>query len=85
MYLLPNTITLKVILSFQTDGPASWPHLTSGRSEHRNAFGNWTLDAEDLAELASDDLMEIIPMPEKQAALLIMTARAPWFEENNQQ
>ena len=40
---------------------------------------------EDLAELASDDLMEIIPMPEKQAALLIMTARAPWFEENNQQ
>ena len=46
---------------------------------------NGIITMEDLAELASDDLMEIIPMPEKQAALLIMTARAPWFAENNQQ
>ena len=46
---------------------------------------NGIITMEDLAELASDDLMDIIPMPEKQAALLIMTARAPWFEENSEQ
>jgi N utilization substance protein A len=36
---------------------------------------------EDLAELAIDDLMEIEGMDEERAAKLIMTARAPWFEE----
>ena len=38
---------------------------------------------EDLAELAVDDLMEIEGMDEKRAGELIMTARAPWFEEEN--
>lgn len=36
---------------------------------------------EDLAELAVDELMEIEGMDEKRAGELIMTARAPWFEE----
>lgn len=35
---------------------------------------------EDLAEQAVDDLMEIEGMDEQRAAELIMTARAPWFE-----
>ena len=35
---------------------------------------------EDLAEQAVDDLLEIEGMDEKRAAELIMTARAPWFE-----
>ena len=35
---------------------------------------------EDLAEQATDDLMEIQGMDEKRAAELIMTARKPWFE-----
>jgi N utilization substance protein A len=41
---------------------------------------------EDLAEQSVDDLMEIDDMDEKKAAELIMTARAPWFAEaeNNQ-
>ena len=39
---------------------------------------------EDLAELAVDDLREIISISEEQAAALIMTARAPWFEEDNE-
>ena len=34
-----------------------------------------------LAEQAVDDLLEIEEMDEKQAAALIMEARAPWFEE----
>ena len=36
---------------------------------------------EDLAELSVDDLLEIEKMDEEQAAKLIMTARAPWFED----
>jgi len=34
---------------------------------------------EDLAEQAVDDLMDVDGMDEKKAAVLIMTARAPWF------
>jgi N utilization substance protein A len=40
---------------------------------------------EDLAELAVPDLMEIAEdLTEEQAAQLIMTARAPWFEDAGQ-
>ncbi len=34
---------------------------------------------EDLAELAADELIEIVKMDEERAKELIMTARAPWF------
>ncbi|WP_119342884.1 transcription termination factor NusA [Facilibium subflavum] len=46
---------------------------------------NGVVCMEDLAELATDDLIELIPMDEKKAASLIMTARAPWFEGNKGQ
>ncbi|QKT02566.1 transcription termination/antitermination protein NusA [Ectothiorhodospiraceae bacterium 2226] len=36
---------------------------------------------EDLAEQSVDDLLEVEGMDEERAARLIMTARAPWFEE----
>jgi N utilization substance protein A len=36
---------------------------------------------EDLAELAVDELLDIIKMDEEKAKELIMTARAPWFTE----
>ncbi len=36
---------------------------------------------EGLAECAVDEVLDIIPMDEKRAGELIMTARAPWFEE----
>jgi N utilization substance protein A len=39
---------------------------------------------EDLAEQSVDDLLEIESMDEEQAAQLIMTARAPWFAEQEQ-
>ena len=39
---------------------------------------------EDLAELATDDLIEISEMEEERAAELIMKARAHWFEEEAQ-
>lgn len=37
---------------------------------------------EDLAEQAIDDLLELENITEEQAGELIMTARAPWFEED---
>lgn len=40
------------------------------------------LSMEDLAEQSIDDLMDIEDMDEERAGKLIMTARAPWFEEN---
>jgi N utilization substance protein A len=39
---------------------------------------------EDLAELATDDLLEIHEMDQEEAGALIMKARAHWFEEEQQ-
>jgi len=39
---------------------------------------------EDLAEQAIDDLMDIEGMDEERAGTLIMTARAPWFADEEQ-
>ena len=36
---------------------------------------------EDLADLAMDDLVEMTGMDSERASQLIMTARAPWFQE----
>ena len=47
---------------------------------------NGVCSMEDLAEQAVDDLLEIAEMTEERASQLIMTARAPWFEnETNQE
>lgn len=43
-----------------------------------------TRTQEDLAELAVDELLEVDDMPEEDAAALIMVARAPWFEEDQE-
>jgi N utilization substance protein A len=43
--------------------------------------GKGVVTMEDLAEQSIDDLMEIDDMDEERAGKLIMTARAPWFEE----
>lgn len=40
---------------------------------------------EDLAELSVDELVEIDEMGEEAAAGLIMAARAPWFEEQEEE
>lgn len=40
------------------------------------------LNMEDLAEQSIDELMDIEGMDEERAGQLIMTARAPWFEED---
>ena len=38
---------------------------------------------EDLADFATDDLVELTGMDAKRAGDLIMSARAPWFAESN--
>ncbi len=43
--------------------------------------GRGVVTMEDLAEQSIDDLTEIDGMDEERAGKLIMTARAPWFEE----
>ena len=45
---------------------------------------NGVVTREDLAELATDDLLEINEMDEEAAAALIMKARAHWFEAEQQ-
>ena len=46
--------------------------------------GKGIVTMEDLAEQAIDDLMDIDGMDEERAGKLIMTARAPWFAEEEQ-
>ena len=43
-----------------------------------------TRTQEELAELSVDELLEVDDMPEEEAAALIMAARAPWFEEDQE-
>jgi N utilization substance protein A len=38
---------------------------------------------EDLAECATDELVELTEIDFERASALIMTARAPWFEESS--
>lgn len=38
---------------------------------------------EDLADYATDDLVEVTALDEERAKTLIMAARAPWFAESN--
>jgi N utilization substance protein A len=45
---------------------------------------NGVVTREDLAELATDDLLEIRQMDTEQAAALIMKAREHWFEAEQQ-
>jgi N utilization substance protein A len=46
--------------------------------------GRGIVTMEDLAEQAVDDLLDIEDMTEERAAELIMTARAPWFAEEEE-
>jgi N utilization substance protein A len=48
-----------------------------------NLASRGILSMEDLAEQSVDDLLEIEGMDEQRAGTLIMTARAPWFEEES--
>ncbi len=46
--------------------------------------GRGIVTMEDLAEQGVEDLLEIAGMSEERAAQLIMPARAPWFEDAEQ-
>ena len=57
-----------------------------GMDEHlaRILASHGVITMEDLAEKSVDDLLDIEKMSEERAAQLIMTARAPWFAEEQQ-
>jgi len=57
-----------------------------GMDEHtaRLLASNGIKTMEDLAEQAVDDLLDIEGMDEERAKQLIMTARAPWFQDSAQ-
>jgi len=60
--------------------------LTMEGMDQRLAYvlaGRGIVTMEDLAEQAIDDLIEIEGMTEEHAGELIMTARAPWFAEED--
>jgi N utilization substance protein A len=62
--------------------------LTMDGMDRRLAFqlaAMGIITMEDLAEQAIDELMEVEDMTEEKAGELIMTARAPWFEEAEEQ
>jgi N utilization substance protein A len=61
--------------------------LTMDGMDKQLAFvlaGRGIVTMEDLAEQAVDDLLDIEDMTEERAAELIMTARAPWFAEEEE-
>lgn len=55
-----------------------------GMDEHlaRVLASNSIVSMEDVAELSIDELMEISGLGEEESGKLIMTARAPWFEND---
>jgi N utilization substance protein A len=57
-----------------------------GMDDHlaRVLASHGVITMEDLAEKSVDDLMDIEDLSEDRAAQLIMTARAPWFAEEQQ-
>lgn len=57
-----------------------------GMDEHlaRVLASHGVITMEDLAEKSVDDLLDIEKISEERAAQLIMTARAPWFAEEQQ-
>jgi N utilization substance protein A len=56
--------------------------MTESLAEKLNEQGIKT--QENLAELAVDDLLELIDLDKETAGQLIMAARAPWFEETEE-
>ncbi len=61
--------------------------LTMDGMDRRLAYqlaGMGIVTMEDLAEQAIDDLLDVPEMTEERAGELIMTARAPWFEEESE-
>jgi len=47
----------------------------------RKLIDNEVMSQEDLAELATDEVVQFLEVDEEVAGALIMAARAPWFEK----
>lgn len=82
--LLTRAITSEEVL--EGSQPAKDLLEMEGMDEHLAYIlaSRGVITMEDLAEQSVDEMMEIDDMDEERAGVLIMTARKPWFEEEQQ-
>lgn len=77
-------LTLAIASEEKLDSEPAEDLLTMGGMDRHLAFllaSRGIITMEDLAEQAIDDLIDIEDMTEERAGELIMTARAPWFAD----
>jgi N utilization substance protein A len=67
--------------SAEEDELASLTGLGFSEDDIETLKSNKLKTMDDVAELAVDELIDIVPMDEKKAADIIMKARESWFEE----
>ena len=79
-------VQLEMSLSGQTDTPETDLKNLSMLSEEQisTLLSHDIKTQNDLAELATDELQEILPLEEKAAQTLIMEARKPWFTNDEE-
>lgn len=82
-YRAKDALLTQALASEEQAEPAEDLLTMDGMDEDlaKKLAANGIVTMEDLAEQATDDLMEVAEIDEERAAALIMTARAPWFEE----
>lgn len=79
-YQLEQTLTLEHAEEKQTLELSGFESISEEQAKTLKRHDIAT--QEDLAELATDELREIIPISEESAAKIILAARKPWFEDN---
>ena len=84
MFDVPGRIRLTFATPLQIAKATAYADVLVGAVLVPGAKAPSLVTREDLAELATDDLLEIAEMDEEVAAALIMKARAHWFEEEQQ-
>ena len=78
-----DVLLTRAITTAEEDAPAEdLLNMEGMNAELANKLAqNGIITMEDLAEQSVDDLLDIEEMDHDEAAKLIMTARAPWFEQ----
>ncbi|MEC8882617.1 MAG: transcription termination factor NusA [Pseudomonadota bacterium] len=81
---LEQTLTLENIEEDETSLELSGFESIS-EEQAKTLKKNQIITQEDLAELATDELREIIPISEEMAGKIILSARKPWFDNINEE
>ena len=81
---LEQTLTLENIEEDESNLELSG-FETISEEQAKTLKKNQIVTQEDLAELATDELREIIPISEETAGKIILSARKPWFDNINEE